>query len=351
MRWIVPVGGLVCLAALTATASLLIRAPSARASSGRAPASAGVSPATSKNVGPATERACQDNDHDGYGIGCEAGNDCNDSDAQIHPGQAETANLRDDDCDALVDEGLGRALPEYNPNPVRVAASVLLMGSPPGQGAADEHPLHRVDVSAFSIDRYEVTNARYAACLKAGTCERPALASSAKRESYFYAPEFANYPVVFVSWEQAEAFCRWDHGRLPTEAEWELAARGPAPSQRVFPWGDEPADCSKANMGGPTGCLGDTDLVGRRTAGASFWGAMDMAGNVWEWTADWYDPGYYTSSPDRDPQGPSRGTLKVMRGGCWASGSDSLRVSCRKAELPGTWAPNVGFRCVRPEGG
>ena len=104
-------------------------------------------------------------------------------------------------------------------------------------------------------------------------------------------------------------------------------------------------------MGGPVGCLGDTDLVGRRPAGASPWDVMDLAGNVWEWTADWYDRSYYSSSPERDPQGPSHGTLKVMRGGCWASGSDSLRVSCRKAELPATWAPNVGFRCVRSEGG
>jgi formylglycine-generating enzyme required for sulfatase activity len=350
MRWILPVGGLVCLAALTAGATLVIRTPAARASLGPVLAPNGVSRAHGMEVGTGPGRACQDNDGDGYGVGCEAGNDCNDSDAQIHPGQAEKANLRDDDCNALVDEGLGRALP-LDARPVRVAASALLMGSPPDQGAADEHPMHRVDVSAFWIDRYEVTNARYAACMKAGACSRPALASSAKRESYLYAPEFGNYPVVFVSWEQADAFCRWDRGRLPTEAEWELAARGAAPSMRVFPWGDEPADCTKANMGGPAGCLGDTDLVGRRTAGISPWGAMDMAGNVWEWTADWYDAGYYAASPDRDPRGPSRGTLKVMRGGCWASGSDSLRVSCRKAELPGTWAPNVGLRCVRPEGG
>jgi len=224
------------------------------------------------------------------------------------------------------------------------------MGSPPDQGAADERPLHRVQLSAFAIDRYEVTNERYGACVKAGACSPPTLRSSAKRERYFDQPEFSHYPVVFVSWQQADSFCRWDQGRLPTEAEWELAARGPAPSTRVFPWGDEPADCTKTNMGGARSCVGDTDLVGRRPAGASPWGVMDMAGNVWEWTADWYDAEYYSSSPVRDPRGPTGGRLKVMRGGCWASGADSLRVSCRKAELPGTWAPNVGFRCVRPEG-
>jgi formylglycine-generating enzyme required for sulfatase activity len=238
-----------------------------------------------------------------------------------------------------------------NQKPVSVSASDLLMGSAPNQGAADEHPQHRVRLGGFSIDRYEVTNERYGRCVKAGACQAPALLSSAKRKSYFAEAEFAQYPVVFVDWDRADKFCRWDGARLPTEAEWELAARGPAPSQRIFPWGDTPPDCTKANLGGDLSCVGDTDRVGRRPAGASVWGAMDLAGNVWEWTADWYDAKYYATSPVFDPKGPSRGTLKVMRGGCFMSNADSLRVSCRKPELPGTWAPNVGFRCVRSQGG
>ena len=92
--------------------------------------------------------------------------------------------------------------------------------------------------------------------------------------------------------------------------------------------------------------MGDTDRVGRRPAGASPYGALDLAGNVWEWTADWYDPGYYPASPGVDPRGPARGTLRVVRGGCFRSEADAVRSTCRRAELPGTWAPNLGFRCA-----
>jgi formylglycine-generating enzyme required for sulfatase activity len=299
---------------------------------------------------PAPAASCQDLDRDGRGVSCPAGPDCNDRDPGIHPGQKESCNGRDDDCNGVVDDDPSCGVPAHDARPVAVPASALLMGSPTGQGAADEHPLHRVELSGYAIDRYEVTNQRYAACVRAGACQPPKLPSSAKRQAYFQQLDFGDYPVVFVGWAEADRFCRWDHGRLPTEAEWELAARGPAPSTRVFPWGDEPPDCTRANLGGDTSCVGDTDLVGRRPRGASFWGVMDLAGNVWEWTADWYNSDYYRQSPERDPRGPGRGTLKVMRGGCWASGADSLRVACRKAELPNTWAPNVGFRCVRPEG-
>ena len=227
---------------------------------------------------------------------------------------------------------------------VDVPAGTFLMGSE--AGAADEGPVHRVSGSAFAMDRHEVTNARFAACVQAGACLPPALASSFKRPAYFGAAEFADYPVIHVSWGQAEAFCAWAGGRLPTEAEWERAARGTADA-RIFPWGDSAPDCSKANF---AGCVGDTDRVGRRPAGQSPYGVFDMAGNVWEWTADWYEADYYSRSPDQDPVGPDIGHMKVMRGGCWVSGANSLRATCRKAELPGLWAPNVGFRCVYPAG-
>jgi formylglycine-generating enzyme len=223
---------------------------------------------------------------------------------------------------------------------VEIPAGSFLMGSE--AGAADERPVHRVSGSAFVIDRYEVTNTRYAECVRAGACSPPALASSFKRPAYFGAAEFADYPVIHVSWGQANTFCAWSGGRLPTEAEWEHAARGTADA-RAYPWGDSAPDCTKANF---AGCVGDTDRVGRRPAGQSPYGAFDMAGNVWEWTADWYEAAYYGRSPDRDPTGPDSGHLKVMRGGCWVSGASSLRATCRKAELPDLWAPNVGFRCV-----
>jgi eukaryotic-like serine/threonine-protein kinase len=225
---------------------------------------------------------------------------------------------------------------------VEVPAGTFSMGS--DTGAPDERPIHRVSGSGFMMDRYEVTNARYAACVKEGACSPPALLSSFKRAEYFGVPELADYPVIHVSWGQAASFCVWAGGRLPTEAEWERAARG-TEDARTYPWGDDAPSCDKANF---AGCVGDTDRVGRRPAGQSPYGAFDMAGNVWEWTADWYEAGYYSRSPDQDPTGPDAGQMKVMRGGCWVSGANSLRATCRKAELPGLWAPNVGFRCVYP---
>jgi len=239
------------------------------------------------------------------------------------------------------------SLPTPGQGTVDVSGATFWMGSALYEGAADERPRHAVAVSSFVLDRTEVTNARYAACVAAGACNAPAYSSSQQRKHYFDDNAYADYPVIFVSWSQAEAFCRWAGGRLPTEAEWEFAARGPSPSVRPYPWGEERPDCNHANMGG---CVGDTDRVGARPLGASPFGAQDMAGNVWEWTQDWYDASYYEKAPAADPRGPDTGTLKVMRGGCWMSGPDAVRVSCRKAELPSTWAPNVGFRCAYAEG-
>jgi formylglycine-generating enzyme required for sulfatase activity len=295
--------------------------------------------------------ACQDLDQDGYGPGCARRPDCNDQDATVHPGQAETCNYRDDDCNGLVDDASGCPIPSADNRPVQVLAGNFWMGSGPAEGAADERPRHRLWISGFRIDSVEVTNRRYHACVAQGVCQRPQLLSSHLRSDYYENERYRDYPVIFVDFYQAESFCRAAGGRLPTEAEWEKAARGPSPSVRAFPWGDQAPDCTLANLGGPRGCIGDTDQVGRRVLGRSPSGAYDMAGNVWEWVSDWYDPAYYAASPPRDPSGPTQGRLKLMRGGCWESGASSLRVSCRKASLPSTWANNVGFRCAYGEEG
>jgi formylglycine-generating enzyme required for sulfatase activity len=186
------------------------------------------------------------------------------------------------------------------------------MGSAPDDGDGDEHPRHLVAISAFRLDRFEVTNARYAECVRARRCDAPVFPSSQQRKHYFDGPDFRDYPVIFVSWNQADAFCHWAGGRLPTKAEWEYAARGPAPSLRRYPWGDERPDCLRTNI---AGCAEDTDRVGARPLGVAPSGAEDMAGNVWEWTSDWYDSHYYAASPATDPRGPDSGSLKVMRGG------------------------------------
>jgi formylglycine-generating enzyme required for sulfatase activity len=300
---------------------------------------------------PPSGPSCQDLDHDGYGPGCARGPDCNDQDATVHPGQVEVCNYRDDDCNGWVDDASACPVAAADRRPVKVAAGDFWMGSGPAEGANDERPRHRLWISGFRIDAFEVTNRRYHACAARGVCQRPKLLSSRLRSDYYENERYADYPVIFVDFYQAESFCRQVGGRLPTEAEWEKAARGPAPSVREFPWGDQAPDCTLANLGGPRGCVGDTDQVGRRVLGQSPSGAYDMAGNVWEWVSDWYDPAYYAASPARDPSGPSRGTLKLMRGGCWESGASSLRVSCRKPSLPSTWANNVGFRCAYGEEG
>jgi formylglycine-generating enzyme required for sulfatase activity len=304
-------------------------------------------PGEARATAPASS-GCLDEDGDGYGEGCAKGPDCNDLDAKVHPGAAESCDGRDEDCNTRVDDAPICTAPALQSPRVPVPAGSFDMGS--AAGAADEAPVHRVRGGAFSMDRYEVTNARYAACVSAGACSKPALTGSKLRAKYYDEPEFADYPVIFVAWSQADAFCKWSGGRLPTEAEWERAARG-TEGGHTYPWGEAQPDCSKANFGG---CAGDTDRVGRREAGASPYGAMDLAGNVWEWTADWYDAGYYArlsqasgaAGVTDDPRGPGDGKLKVMRGGCWVSGASSLRTTCRKAELPASWAPNVGFRCV-----
>jgi formylglycine-generating enzyme required for sulfatase activity len=292
---------------------------------------------------------CSDRDGDWYGEGCALGGDCNDSDPAISPAAVEVCDGRDNDCDGLSDNAAPCTGRPVEQDQVAVPDDEFTIGSELGEGNRDEWPPHRVRIDGFRIDRTEVTNATYRACVDAGRCSPLAEEGSATRDDYSTNPRYDAFPVIQVTWEQAQQLCRWRGGRLPTEAEWEAAARGPGQEPRPYPWGDREPDCTLANFGGPRGCSGDTDEVGRRPAGASPYGAHDMAGNVWEWTSDWYDSRYYWQSPDADPRGPSAGSHRVIRGGCWESGIDSLRVSCRNAAEPGSAERNIGFRCAYDE--
>jgi formylglycine-generating enzyme required for sulfatase activity len=231
---------------------------------------------------------------------------------------------------------------------VLVPEGEFIMGSDKGED--DEKPPHTVYLDAFYIDKYEVTNARYKACVDEGVCNVPREFSSSTRDSYYGNPQYDNYPVVNVDWEMANAFCGWRDAGLPTEAEWEKAASWDEKKQEkyVYPWG-EGITCSLANY---FDCRKkDTSVVGNYTDGKSPFGAYDMAGNVWEWVADWYTENYYSTYPrdqwPSNPTGPEYGVDRVLRGGSGGSYDHFLKSANRSYAYPATrntqW---LGFRCA-----
>ena len=211
--------------------------------------------------------------------------------------------------------------------------------------ADDEKPAHVVHLSAFWIDQTEVTNAMYQLCVRARVCAAPTSSASYSYSSYYDNPQFADYPVIFISWVDARDYCSWAGERLPSEAEWEKTARGT--DGRMFPWGEDAPNCSLANFttNGRT-CVGDPARVGSYPGGASPYGVLDMAGNVMEWVKDVYDPLYYRHSPQNDPAGSDKSDYRVVRGGSWYSDGKSLRVTNREFENPFNTYDTLGFRCA-----
>ncbi len=220
------------------------------------------------------------------------------------------------------------------------------MGSDPdidNNASSNEQPQHEVTLTEFWIDRTEVTNAMYENCVADGVCEE----SSAINDNRYNGD---NYPVVGVSWYDADAYCKWAGGQLPTEAQWEYAARGE--DGRLYPWGDETPTCSLARFrecsGADESTITTVSVGSFSPEGDSWVGAADMAGNVWEWVADWYDSDYYDTSPLENPTGPASGTSKVLRGGSWGDGSVNLRVAGRVGVNPGFPLRRSRFSLCRP---
>lgn len=211
------------------------------------------------------------------------------------------------------------------------------MGSEKGQ--QDEKPVRQIYLDSYWIDKHEVTNAQYALCVEDIGCTEPVHTNSYSQSQYFNNPTFGNYPVIYITWEQARDYCEWAGGDLPTEAQWEKAARGT--DGRIYPWGNTAPDTRKANYGEGN----DTMVVGSYPDSASPYGALDMAGNAWEWVRDWYWT--YDASETENPAGPDSGISRVLRGGWWDTQTKFLRTSYRVSGIPTTTYYNYGVRCVQ----
>jgi formylglycine-generating enzyme required for sulfatase activity len=208
----------------------------------------------------------------------------------------------------------------------------------------DEKPVHPVTLDAFWIDQTEVTNAMYAKCEDAGECSPPTSTSSYTRDSYYGNFEFDKYPVIYVSWNDAKAYCEWADRRLPTEAEWEKAASWNDGTQEkyTYPWGNDAPTNDLLNYKSE---MGDTTKVGNYPEGASPYGALDMAGNVWEWVSSFYRPYPYEANDGREILDSST-EARVLRGGSWTYADINVRSADRFSDDPASTHNGTGFRCA-----
>jgi formylglycine-generating enzyme required for sulfatase activity len=258
--------------------------------------------------------------------------------AALSPGETPQPNSAPTKTPTPVPTSLSTEITDAKGVPmVLVQAGNFMMGS--NTGDPDERPAQTIYLDSFYIDRFEVTNAFYKDCVDMGACDPPVHIHSNTRTTYYGNTEFNNYPVIYVNWYMAKSYCEWRGARLPTEAEWEKAARGT--NGRTYPWGEN-IDETFANYNSNNG---DTTVVGSYEKGKSVYGVYDMAGNVWEWVSSLYRPYPYSATDGRENL-----TIKdsrVLRGGSWYYGSDRLLTFFRSFSNPIDSGNNVGFRCAR----
>lgn len=219
---------------------------------------------------------------------------------------------------------------------VLVPAGEFVMGR--GKGIGKESPRHRVYVDAFWMDQTTVTNAMYEKCVQAGVCAPP----TPRLNPYYGRWIYRDHPVVYVNWHHAAQYCEWAGRRLPTEAEWEKAARGT--DERKYPWGNTPPNPSLANYA--DSLIGEPVSAFRYPMGASPYGALNMAGNVRQWVADWFWTYYYIQSPYDNPQGPPNGVERSMRGGAYDADDSEILTTYRYRHYPPSAGASRGFRCA-----
>lgn len=246
---------------------------------------------------------------------------------------------------------------------ILIPAGQFQFGAPQGaktgvaeneEGMKESEGLNTVHLSSYYIDKYEVTNRQYQLCQEAGVCVEPHDVTSVMYQNYYYNPNYAGFPVIWVSYNQALTFCHWAGKKLPTEAQWEKAARGE--TFREYPWGKEPPDDNiEATVANYSALFGDVTNATWGEDGVSKYGVYNMAGNVAEWTDTWHNlDTYYKKRTDgvvvEDPAGPadSPTTEKVIKGGSWVSLENEITTFARDRAFPNYRYYNLGFRCVQP---
>ncbi|HOX45276.1 MAG TPA: MopE-related protein [Myxococcota bacterium] len=304
-----------------------------------------------------------DADSDGHIAVQAGGDDCADGNPEAYPGHAEDCHdPADNNCDGPANEGCGPGADED----VRVDAGPFTMGRLVDETPyADQAPQHVVTLETFFMDKYEVTISQYRRCVMDGYCyNNPLFTWSQTDELYWMTQARGLHPAIGLDWYEAQDYCAWAGKSLPTEAQWEKAARGPGARIDLYPWGPVeyttpagggaqvrlPVACDRANhthlcTGEP--CEQDVVAVDRYPTGVSFYGVFNLSGNVWEWVSDFYQWDYYTVSPADDPTGPGDTGVKVLRGGSLSDLDYQIELTQRSASGPFSRASNLGFRCAR----